>query len=446
MDRIRRVSKGEFMSFNQLRGIVYVPIHFPPNKTVFNQSAMEEPELRPQAASVSEWLNGPLVELTESGIPSAPFNRSIHFDLPPQLRELLGFMAMNSEDREEMGIRSVHRKNLNFIDSPVSAGIDGLKCEAAELFKFPTTHLENGVSTGQYLLALHIVASDAPTNLENLISLTRLRNKPIRQVLNAIFMTTFQLDIAVESSPTKLPNFYDENIAQGGRPQVEFQINSPWVLLDDIEKTNCVIYESSDQDDLVISNGNLLIRDDMSDQKVAQFRSKAVFAGALVALLKAQSDNFQKQWPSLLEKTDSEVIELRSWLEQFMNSWWWKRISYNDFLQSAYQKWVSALSIEDVFESCRSDLREYWAIRTMQNSVKAAERSALDLVELKGLTDLAKLFAIFGIVPAWLGLFMSDLPKYVAPVASLVIVGYLALKPKKIVGLISRLQNRIKPE
>lgn len=434
------------MSFNQLRGIVYVPIHFPPNLNKSNETFLDEPEMRPHTAALTEWRNGPLGELTESGIPSAPFNRSIHFDLPEKLRELLGFMAMNGEDRAEMGNWSVHRKNLNFIKNPVSAGIDGLRCEAVELFKFPTKNLGSDLNNRQYLLALHIVASDAPTNLENLISLTRLRNKPIKQLLNAIFMTTFQLDIAVEGSPKKLPNFYDENIAQGGRSQSDYQMSNPWVLLGDIEKINCVIYQSGANEEISISNGNLLIKDEMSDQKVAQFRSKAVFAGALVALLKAQSDNFQRHWPNLLEKSESEVIELRSWLEQFMNSWWWKRISYNDFLQSAYQNWVSALSIEDVFESCRSDLREYWAIRTMQNSVAAAERSALDLVELKSLNDLAKLFAIFGIVPAWLGLFMSDLPKYVAPIASLVIVGYLALKPKKIVSLISRLQNRIKPE
>jgi hypothetical protein len=432
------------MSFNLLRGIVYVPIHFPPNRTVFTQSEVEEPELRRVAARVSEWQTGPLGELTESGIPSPPFNRSIHSDLPAQLRELLGFMAINSEDREAMGNRSVHRKHLNFIKNPITAGIDGLRCEAVELFKFPTSNLEDRNSNGKYLLALHIVASDAPTNLENLISLTRLRNKPVRQVLNAIFMTTFQLDIAVDSSSKGLPNFYDENIAQGGRSEVEYQINSPWVLLSDVEKTNCVIYQSNDQEEISISNGNLLVRDDMSDQKIAQFRSKAVFVGALVALLKVQSDNFQRQWPNLLEKSDTEVIEFRSWLEKFMNSWWWKRISYNDFLQSGYQEWIDALGVEDIFESCRADLREFWAIRTMQKSVETAEKVAQDSEELKRLNELAKLFAIFGIIPAWLGLFFSGFPKFIAPGASLVIIILLVSKPHSILKLLTKLQNRIK--
>jgi hypothetical protein len=82
----------------------------------------------------------------------------------------------------------------------------------------------------------------------------------------------------------------------------------------------------------------------------------------------------------------------------------------------------------------------------MQKTVEAADKSAQDLEELTRLNELAKLFAIFGIIPAWLGLFMSHLPRYVATIDSLFIVGYMLLKPKSIVKLISKIQSRIRSE
>jgi hypothetical protein len=433
------------MPLGQMRAIVYVPIRFisDPKAVQINWTGLA---LRPAVSNITDWEDGPLDQLTVSRIPGTPFNRSIYVDLPPRLRGLLGFQAISQDDVQSMGNKEVTRKNLNLLEQKISLGIDGLYCDAVELFKFPLQFAPNVDGDDLALIALHLVANDAPTNLENILALTRIQNKPIRVVLNSLFRTNFESDIAVEESSSTLPNIYDINVQAGGKSIYELKPSTPWVITPEIERMNCVIYRSGEHFDSSVTEGNMHIVDDMSDQNLARFRTKMVFLGVLIALLKTQSDLFQQKWPVLLEKTDVEVIEIRSWLEEFCNAWWWKNISYDEYLQSPYQDWVEALRIERVLESCRSDLREFWAIRTMQNSVEAAEKSARDLVELKGLNDLAKLFAIFGIIPAWLGLFMSGLPKFVGPLASLVVVAYLVVRPKAIVGLIGRIQNRIKPE
>ena len=148
----------------------------------------------------------------------------------------------------------------------------------------------------------------------------------------------------------------------------------------------------------------------------------------------------------MLDKSDSEVIEARAWLEQFINEWWWQRISGDEFLQAAYLEWTSALSIEETLEACREDLKEYWAIRTMQHSLAAADRAALDLIESEKLNKLARIFAVFGIIPAWLGLILAGLPSYIGITIAVGALIALLIKPKAIMNLVERLQNRIKPD
>jgi hypothetical protein len=434
------------MPLGQMRAIVYIPIRFVSTPKDVEGTGGSGLALRPALSDIASWDDGPLDQLTISGIPGTPFNRSIYADLPTQLRGLLGFQGISQDDLQFMGNQVVTRKHLNFLENQMPLGIDGLYCDAVELFRLPLRFSVEAGSDDLGVIALHLVANDAPTNLENILKLTRIQNKPIRVVLNSLFRTNFESDIAVEESSSSLPNVYDKNVQAGGKSLYELSPSTPWIIIPEMERINCVIYRVGENFDLSISGGNIHIVDDMSDQNLARFRSKMVFLGVLTALLKGQADTFQQKWPVLLDKTDSEVIEIRSWLEGFCNAWWWENISYDDYLQLSYQKWVGALRIESVLESCRADLREYWAIRTMQKSVESAERSAKDLEELTRLNELAKLFAIFGIIPAWLGLFMSDLPKYIAPIASLLIVGYLILKPKSIVKMISKIQGRIKSE
>ena len=434
------------MPLGQMRAIVYVPIRFVSNPKAVKEVGWDGLDLRPAISEITTWDDGPLDALTQSRIPATPFNRSVYVDLPPQMRWLLGFLAISNDDVQEMGKKIVTRKHLNLVGSQISVGIDGLYCDAVELFRFPLRMTKETSGEDLALLALHLHANDGPTNMENILKLTRIHNKPIRVVLNSLLRTNFESDIAVEESHSSLPNIYDKNIEAGGKSIYELSPSTPWVILPEIERMNCIIYRSAENFECSFSAGNIEIADDMSDQNLARFRSKMVFLGVLTNLLKSQTDIFEQKWPVLLEKTDSEVIEIRSWLEGFCNVWWRKNISYDDYMQISYQKWVDSLRIESAIESFRTDLREFWAIRTMQNSVEAAEQSAKDLKELSQLNELAKLFAIFGIIPAWLGLFMSDLPRYLAPIASLFIVGYMLLRPKSIVKLISKIQGRIKSE
>jgi hypothetical protein len=129
-----------------------------------------------------------------------------------------------------------------------------------------------------------------------------------------------------------------------------------------------------------------------------------------------------------------------------MNQWWWPRISSDETLQGAYLEWTSALGIEQTFNNCRSDLKEYWAIKTMQNSLASADRAAKDLVELEKLNKLAKIFAIFGIIPAWLALIFVTLPSYLGIPLTLVALTYLVLKPNSIMKFVELLQNRMKSD
>jgi hypothetical protein len=434
------------MPLGQIRAIVYVPIRFISNPSAVEERGWDGLDLRPAISEIGTWSDGPLDPLTQNRIPATPFNRSVYVDLPSQIRWLLGYMAISRDDLNQIDKQIVTRKYLNLIGHQIPAGIDGLYCDAVELFRFPLRITHDSKGEDLSLIALHLYANDAPTNIENVLKLARIQNKPIRLVLNSLLRTNFEGDLAVDESDFSLPNIYDKNIEAGGKSLYELKPSTSWVIVPEIERMNCIIYRSGDELERYFSGGNIEIVDDMSDQNLARFRSKMVFLGVLTNLLKSQADIFQQKWPVLLEKTDSEVIQIRSWLEGFCNAWWWKNISYDDYLQISYQKWIETLRIESVIESLRADLREFWAIRTMQKTVEAAEKSAQDLEELTRLNELAKLFAIFGIIPAWLGLFMTDLPRYVAPIASLIIVGYMLLRPKSIVKLISKIQSRIKSE
>jgi hypothetical protein len=433
---------------DQLRALIYVPIEWE-YPTRRNIEALESfPELRPNVLQESSWSMGPLETLDESGIPSVPFNRLIYFDLPPKLRNLHGYLADDSEERAAVGERKSYRANVNLIANPIKTGIEGIQCEAIEYFGFPLSYSDSPETPQKNLIAMHLVANDVPANLENFISLTRLWNQSLVKILSSLFITpsSWLVDYSPKSSSAGLPNYHDENLANGGKSVIERVNNLRWTISRDITKMNCIILRSGDTSDFRVTGGNLYITGGSSDNEIAKFRTKGVFLGALISLLKAQSDILQNSWPVLLEKSDSEVIETRAWLEQFINQWWWARISGDEFLQSAYFEWTSALGIEQTFNNCREDLKEYWAIRTMLNSVAAADRAAKDLVELEKLNKLAKIFAIFGIIPAWLALIFVALPDYLGIPLTLVALTYLILKPNSVMKLVERLQNRMQSD
>ena len=431
---------------DQLRAIIFVPIEWE-YPTRGNVDASETfPELRPNVLHESRWSMGPLESLDQSGIPSVPFNRLIYFDLPPKLRNLHGYLANDAEEIAAVGERKSYRASVNLIANPVKTGIDGIYCEAIEFFGFPLSYSNVPDTFQKNLIAMHLVANDVPANLDHFISLTRLWNQSLVKILSSLFITpsSWLVDYSPKSSSTELPNYHDENMANGGKSVIERVHNLRWTISSEISKMNCVIFKSGDSSDFRINGGNLFMTGGSSDNEIAKFRTKGVFLGALISLLKAQSDIFQNSWPVLLDKSDAEVIETRAWLEQFINQWWWHRISSDEILQGAYLEWTSALGIEKTFTNCRKDLKEYWAIKTMQNSLAAADRAAKDLVELEKLNKLAKIFAIFGIIPAWLALIFVALPDYLGIPLTLVALTYLILKPNSVIKLVERLQNRMK--
>ena len=432
---------------NQLRALIFVPIEWEYPSSGNLDASETFPELRPAVLQESGWFIGPLEKLDQSGIPSVPFNRLIYFDLPPKLRNFHGYLADNSEERDAVGERKAFRASVNLIANPVKTGIDGIYCEAIEFFALPLTNSKGQEATQKNLIAMHLVANDVPTNLENFISLTRLWNMSLMNILSSLFITpaSWLIDNSVRSI-SNLPNYHDANMANGGKSVIERVQSLRWGIPKEITKMNCVIFRSGEIADHRVDGGNLFITGGSSDNEIAKFRTKGVFLGALIALLKAQTDIIQNSWPILLEKSDTEVIETRAWLEQFMNQWWWKRISGDEFLQAAYLAWTTALSIEETLEACREDLKEYWAIRTMQHSLAAADRAALDLIESEKLNKLARIFAVFGIIPAWLGLILAGLPSYIGITIAVGALIALLIKPKAIMNLVERLQNRIKPD
>jgi hypothetical protein len=432
---------------NQLRALIFLPIEWEYPSSGNLDASETFPELRPAVLQESGWFIGPLEKLDQSGIPSVPFNRLIYFDLPPKLRNFHGYLADNSEERAAVGARKAFRASVNLIANPVKTGIDGIYCEAIELFALPLTNSKGQETTQKNLIAMHLVANDVPTNLENFISLTRLWNMSLMNILSSLFITPASWLIDNSStSLSNLPNYHDANMANGGKSVIERVQGLRWGIPKEITKMNCVIFRSGEIADHRVDGGNLFITGGSSDNEIAKFRSKGVFLGALIALLKAQTDIIQNSWPVLLEKSDSEVIETRAWLEQFINEWWWKRISGDESLQAAYLEWTTALSIEETLEACREDLKEYWAIRTMQHSLAAADRAALDLIESEKLNKLARIFAVFGIIPAWLGLVLAGLPSYIGITIAVGVLIALLIKPKAIMNLVERLQNRIKPD
>ena len=433
---------------DQLRALIFVPIEWEYPSRASLEINENFPELRPAVLQASKWFKGPLDTLDESGIPSVPFNRLTYFDLPLKLRNFHGYLADSAEEINVIGERKAFRASVNLITNPVKTGLDGISCEAIELFTFPLSRQKSAQSPNMNLIALHLVANDVPANLEKFISLTRLWNTSLMNLLSGLFITpsTWLIESTSKNSPSGLPNYHDANMASGGKSVSERVQGLRWRIPKEITKMNCVIFRSGEIADHRVDGGNLFITSGTSDNEIARFRTKGVFLGALIALLKAQTDIIQNSWPVLLEKSDTEVIETRAWLEQFINEWWWKRISGDEFLQAAYLEWTTALGIEETLEACREDLKEYWAIRTMQHSLAAADRAALDLIESEKLNKLARIFTVFGIIPAWLGLMLAGLPSYIGITIAAGALIALLIKPKGIMGLVEKLQNRIKPD
>lgn len=432
---------------NQLRALIFVPIEWAYPSEVNLDAGETFPELRPAILKDSVWCIGPLEKLDQSGIPSVPFNRLIYFDLPPKLRNLHGYLADNSEEISGVGERKAFRASVNLIANPVKTGIDGVYCEAIEFFGFPLTQPKGQKTSQKNLIAMHLVANDVPANLEKIVSLTRLWNRSLLNLLGTLFIAPplWLIDNS-SSSSSNLPNYHDANVAKGGKSVIERVNGLRWDIPKEITKMNCVIFRSGENAGHRVDGGNLFLTGGSSDNDIARFRTKGVFLGALIALLKAQTDIIQNSWPVLLEKSDSEVIETRAWLEQFMNEWWWKRISGDETLQSAYLEWTTALNIEETLDACREDLKEYWAIRTMQHSLAAADRAALDLRESEKLNKLARIFAVFGIIPAWLALLLSEVPNYISISITLGVLAMLFIKPKSAINLAKKLQERFKTD
>ncbi len=431
---------------NQLRALIFVPIEWEYPSRGGNLDASETfPELRPAVSQVSGWFIGPLETLDQSGIPSVPFNRLIYFDLPPKLRNFHGYLADNSEEISAVGERKAYRASVNLMANPVKTDVDGIYCEAIEFFGFPLTNSRGKETSQRNLIAMHLIANDVPANLEKVISLTRLWNTSLMNLLSSLFITpTSWLINTSTNSSSKLPNYHDANKANGGKSSIERVHGLRWAIPKEITKMNCVIFRSGEIANHRVDGGNLFITGGSSDNEIARFRSKGVFLGALIAFLKAQTDIIQNSWPVLLEKSDLEVIETRAWLEQFINEWWWKRISTDEFLQAAYLEWTTALSIEETLEACREDLKEYWAIRTMQNSAVAAEKAGLDLIESEKLNQLARTFAVFGIIPAWLALILSGVPYYISISITVGVLVFLFLKPKSTINFARKWQMRFR--
>ena len=166
----------------QIRALIFVPCKW--------KGPMEDfPELRPTLLRDAQWFAGPLLTLDVSGIPSPPFNRLIYFDLPPKLRNFHGYLADDWQERDVLGERNAYRASVNLISNPAKTGVDGIYCDAIEIFRFPLSFPQVEEDSETNLIALHLFANDTPTNLENFTSLTRLWNRSLLRILGSLFIT-----------------------------------------------------------------------------------------------------------------------------------------------------------------------------------------------------------------------------------------------------------------
>ena len=393
------------MPDHELRAIVFVPLQnftddglFDISGDIFSDDDYSAAFIRVKSEfkGTLRWKFGPLTPLTEDGIPGQPFNSAIGSDLPLSISNLIGF---NFGENTFEGTREnfwQSRRHINLIGVEISSGISGIYAEGFELFKYPESDRSDTSFSETFILAIHIICADNPTNRKQILDLSKLSNDPIKKFLNSYFRTPFNNVFEVPTSGFTLINKHD--ILKESKNFADFG----WSFHPLIRTALIAFYSETVREEPIFKHANIELTFDGSSHGIAQMKSKLAFIGTLISFQKLRIDSLRKQWPKLDNLAESEVISLRARLSSLRNTWFWSRVSYDDQVQKTYISWASELDLNSDLEHMRKDLDEYWIVR-------AAQRATEEAVEINKLNKLARLFAVFGIVPAWLSILLSPL-------------------------------------
>lgn len=415
-----------------MRAVVVIPIEFPGALFDDDDFILDDIEnlgnfykVKPRAEfrDALTLKKGPLATASSSRIPCGPFNKSLGRDLSKVLRRK--FEVSNYHD--EVLERWTSRSSTDFFEVPLSTSISGVKLEAVEAFTISHYDERERIT---YLLVFHLVANENETNIEAIIALTKLDNSPVQKFLNHFYYTAFQV-IEEGSNSLKLPNLFDQ--------RVRGDYEAPkWNLPRNINSSFCVLSSSNLVEPATIKGGNLILRVDENDRDLTRFATKAAFLAALVNIQKFEFDALEDAWLKYRAPNSEEVTVLRDRLVLVRRNWWWPQISYDEAVQDSYTLWINSLGLEKKLNSFEKDLAEWWSAYT-------AKKLEIESEELARLNNLLKVIAIFGLVPAWLSLFATTFPWWIALILALSI-GYSLWKvpARHMRRVIARFESKLK--
>lgn len=431
--KIRFSGKGRLM---KLRATVFVPVVFPGE--IFSDVDLDsfldaeqvgdfaQLKLKPEFLETLALTRGNLENATASKIPCAPFNKVLARDLGPELREKFEVENFAGEIKDEWGSRTTSK----FFEEPLATSLTGVKLEAIETFTVSAATVDE--SSFNFIL-FHLIANETETNLDAILSLTKLENQPIKDFLSFYYHTNFtQSQPQVERRDGKLPNRFDEGLLPKANG-----VQVKWGLDSRVSATFAVFSTATGSESSFVRNGHLFMQTLEDDRDITRFIAKSSFLGVLVNIQKITFDRFKGEWAKKYAVNVADQIRKRDVLNVIRNTWWWSRISYEDHIQIPYSLWVEKLGFERQLDSYQSEISDWWA----SYSAKKAESESEELARLN---KLAKIFAVFGIVPAWVSLFSTTLPWWLAlPLTLAIGLGLWKAPSRRIKRLIAKLESKL---
>lgn len=384
-------------------------------------------KVRATFAEQIRWIPGYLKTATPTGIPCAPFNAAIGNDLPAALSRIIS-MPENLNEDDFWYFRS----STPYFNPALPSGISGIEVEAIEAFQYPVKGSDRDNHNYTVLLLFHLISTDNETNRRAILSLSKIHNKPA-QVLFANFFHSPFVDVLSDENVSK-----GKLVNKGELKRVhDYQRDDAWYFPKHIKTTLLSLAVEDQETEVSFHNMNISVLCSPDDASITRFRTQYAFLTILINIQKEQFDYMRKTWNNLADLSLDGLRGKHAELAFLRSQWWWKRITYEDSLQFGYSSWSENLDFESDIHLYERDISDYLAIATAMKTQEEAE-------SIRTLNNLVKVFAIFGIVPAWIALAPTVFDGWLTFFLGCIALATLLLIPaQKLAALLQKLAKRI---
>ena len=322
--------------------IVYASVFIPIDLSRSPICRGTEEDLALIELSDGEWTRGPLQNLTELGTPSEPFMRKLINEVP---KSLLGLTGKHAAQR--------FHKVLPYIME-----IRSVKLYAIEFYL-------NHVGTSVFVL--HLTTNKKRTNWETIEDMSRLNSLSLSEWTAHLFRRL----------PSELSSLYPKNMNYG----IVLALSGKGI--DEIDYASNLVENKMD----------------ITRESIWAFRSKFIFLGILLTIQKTELHLLRTNWPVFNKASAEEVGISRNKLFNFLNRYWWIKISDNSSLDTVYTDWHEVNRTQRQIDQFTSEIGLYWADLESQTSQENSRK-------INRITIWGAFLAVASVIPTWIALFL----------------------------------------